>query len=182
MLVLSRRENEKVLFPSLGISVEVIKTHSRKVQLGIDAPREIRVIREELSESTEPVGLSRHGVELKGGELNGGANHQIDFDATQARSIRRDLDDASCAIVSAQSKLHMGMVEQADIVLEQALSILQDLESRFAEQPAAVAQVRESAAGYHVGSSPGDHVDSSATSSRVSLDSLVDGFIESIKQ
>ena len=47
MLVLTRRESEKILFPSLGISVEVVKIQGRKTRLGINAPADIPVLRHE---------------------------------------------------------------------------------------------------------------------------------------
>ena len=52
MLVLSRRESEKILFPSLGISVEVLKIQGRKTRLGINAPEDIPVIRHECAVKT----------------------------------------------------------------------------------------------------------------------------------
>ena len=47
MLVLSRREGEVIEFPELDISVRVMQLKKSKVQLGIDAPRAIRVERSE---------------------------------------------------------------------------------------------------------------------------------------
>jgi carbon storage regulator CsrA len=49
MLVLSRRLDEKILFPELGITVQVTEIKGGKVRLGIEAPAEVRVLREELS-------------------------------------------------------------------------------------------------------------------------------------
>lgn len=48
MLVLSRRQNEEVTFPELGVSVEVLRVKGSTVRLGIRAPRSIRVLRGEL--------------------------------------------------------------------------------------------------------------------------------------
>lgn len=50
MLVLSRKENQKVLFPNLGITVEVLGVKGANVRLGIDAPPRIRILRAELDE------------------------------------------------------------------------------------------------------------------------------------
>ena len=50
MLVLSRKENQKVLFPNLGITVEVLGVKGSNVRLGIDAPPRIRILRAELDE------------------------------------------------------------------------------------------------------------------------------------
>ena len=38
MLVLSRREADKILFPSLGITVEVLRVQGNRTRLGIEAP------------------------------------------------------------------------------------------------------------------------------------------------
>ena len=50
MLVLSRKENERLIFPSLGISIEVSQIRGNKVRLGIDAPADVPVLREELAD------------------------------------------------------------------------------------------------------------------------------------
>ncbi len=56
MLVLSRGRNDKVVFPTLGISVEILRVAGNKVRLGIDAPHEIPVHRHEVSERIETNG------------------------------------------------------------------------------------------------------------------------------
>ncbi|NCB50714.1 MAG: carbon storage regulator [Clostridia bacterium] len=47
MLVLTRKQNEGILIGS-DISVTVINVEGDKVRIGIEAPKHIRVIREEL--------------------------------------------------------------------------------------------------------------------------------------
>ena len=49
MLVLSRREHEKIRFPSLGISMEILRIRGKTAKVGISAPEEIPVIRDELA-------------------------------------------------------------------------------------------------------------------------------------
>lgn len=48
MLVLSRGTQDKVLFPKLGITVEVLRIANKRVRLGITAPRDVKVVRDEL--------------------------------------------------------------------------------------------------------------------------------------
>jgi carbon storage regulator len=49
MLVLSRRVGEKILFPEQNIVVQVLAVKGGAIRLGIDAPPEVKVFREELS-------------------------------------------------------------------------------------------------------------------------------------
>lgn len=59
MLVLSRRVNEKIVLPSLGLTVEVIELQGKRVRLGITAPANVRITRQELQIET-PCEPDRH--------------------------------------------------------------------------------------------------------------------------
>ena len=52
MLVLSRRINEKILIPSINAAIEVVSLKRGVVRLGIEAPPDVTVLREELSHLT----------------------------------------------------------------------------------------------------------------------------------
>ncbi|MCA9057238.1 MAG: carbon storage regulator [Planctomycetaceae bacterium] len=54
MLVLSRKPQQQILIPELNIAVTVLSVGSNRVQLGISAPNELRVVRGELSPETQP--------------------------------------------------------------------------------------------------------------------------------
>jgi len=58
MLVLSRRLNEKIVFPGTQISVQVVAIRPGSVRLGIEAPRSVTVLREELPDRTTEWGPS----------------------------------------------------------------------------------------------------------------------------
>jgi carbon storage regulator CsrA len=62
MLVLSRGRNDKVVFPTLGISVEILRVAGNKVRLGIEAPREVPVHRHEISDRIAAQEGSESGV------------------------------------------------------------------------------------------------------------------------
>jgi carbon storage regulator len=48
MLVLSRRLNEKLLIPSIRTAIQVLSIQGGQVRLGVEAPKEVAVFREEI--------------------------------------------------------------------------------------------------------------------------------------
>jgi carbon storage regulator CsrA len=48
MLVLTRRVHQKILFPSIGTTLEIVSVKSGAVRIGIDAPPSVPVFREEI--------------------------------------------------------------------------------------------------------------------------------------
>jgi carbon storage regulator len=48
MLVLSRKIGERILVPDCGLAVTVVAVEGNRVRLGISAPAEITVYREEI--------------------------------------------------------------------------------------------------------------------------------------
>jgi carbon storage regulator CsrA len=54
MLVLSRRVNETILFPGLGITIHVLRMQGNTVRLGIEAPAAAQVLRSELVPAFAP--------------------------------------------------------------------------------------------------------------------------------
>ena len=49
MLILSRRLHQKIVLPGLGVTLTVVAVDGNAVRLGIEAPPDVRVLREELS-------------------------------------------------------------------------------------------------------------------------------------
>ena len=56
MLVLSRREQEAIVFPKLGIRIEITRLKGKAVSLGIEAPESIRVLRGEIATAEDEIG------------------------------------------------------------------------------------------------------------------------------
>jgi carbon storage regulator CsrA len=48
MLVLSRRPQEKIVIPGLGVTIHVVSVKPGLVRIGIEAPPDVPIVREEL--------------------------------------------------------------------------------------------------------------------------------------
>ena len=115
MLILSRREAEKVLFPGLGISVEITRIQGRSVRLGIQAPDEIRIIRGEL-EGTVDLNIRKRN-RMKSDNLS-----------TSPAAVQKCLDAANLAIHLAQNQLRQNFPEKAEDALSHALECVETLQ------------------------------------------------------
>ncbi len=58
MLVLSRKDNETIEFPSLGVVIRVFGLTRKRVQLGIDAPVSLKIIRGEQADDGSTASVS----------------------------------------------------------------------------------------------------------------------------
>jgi carbon storage regulator CsrA len=56
MLVLARRVNEKIVFPTIGASVQVVAVKPGVVRLGVEAPEAVPVFREEVLDRKQAAG------------------------------------------------------------------------------------------------------------------------------
>jgi carbon storage regulator len=52
MLVLARRLHEKIILPSLEITIQVVGLQGNLVRLGIEAPQDVGIFREEVYDAT----------------------------------------------------------------------------------------------------------------------------------
>ncbi len=122
MLILSRRESEKVLFPTLGITIEVSRIKGKTVRLGIDAPKEIRIIRGELEDT------AGWNDKPKSNRRPYQSNHDEAGELDPSQGIRKCLDAANLAIHLAQNQLRQQLNENAEFALEQAIECMKNLE------------------------------------------------------
>jgi carbon storage regulator CsrA len=98
MLVLSRGRNDKVVFPTLGISVEILRVAGNKVRLGIDAPQEIPVHRHEVSQRIEAKGEDYGPVDVSASRksvaarLNHATRNRLNAAALGLHLLHRNLE------------------------------------------------------------------------------------------
>jgi two-component system, OmpR family, response regulator len=115
MLVLSRGRNDKVVFPTLGISVEILRVAGNKVRLGIEAPHEIPVHRHEVSERMEANGEAETlrfptPTQSLAAKLNHATRNRLNAAALGLHLLHRkievgDLNDAESTIFKIFSEL-----------------------------------------------------------------------------
>jgi carbon storage regulator len=54
MLVLSRRLQEKIVLPGLGVTIQVVAIKAGVVRIGVEAPVDVPIFRSELLTRSEP--------------------------------------------------------------------------------------------------------------------------------
>ena len=156
MLILSRRESEKVLFPKLGITIEVTRVQGRTVRLGIDAPDEIRIIRGELEETADwdvkPKQPNRNVSTSYDSRLNNELDAPQDVQQCHIQQchIQQCLNAANLAIHLAQNQLRQQLNDNAEIALDHAVECMQNLEKAVGITPDSLEStpVREAKTGY----------------------------------
>lgn len=117
MLVLSRNETEKLVFPNLGVSIEILQINRGRVRIGVDAPPEITVLRHELYEER-----------LK----NGGVQATVKrFD----HDLRNKMNTANLSLTLAKKLLELGVYDRADETLKKAIDEFQSIDQKIATLP-----------------------------------------------
>ena len=103
MLVVTRRPSERIVFPSLGITVHLLKWAKGSARIGIEAPPEIPILRNELLPTLDaPVRRSSH-------------------------DLANTLSKATLAVQLAQKQVETGRSEAAIATLNIAMESLESL-------------------------------------------------------
>jgi carbon storage regulator CsrA len=113
MLVLSRKENEKILFPHLGIALQVLRLGGGKVRLGIEAPDDVSVVRHEIA---SPDQIEEFAQRLQ--QSSAGGSH----------AARNRLHTMLLGLCLVQKQLARNLMEDAEDSLEDLIAQLQGLD------------------------------------------------------
>jgi len=124
MLVLSRRTNEKIVFPGLDISVQLLSIQGNVARLGIEAPPDVKVLRDELARN------------LPAGATIGPRR------ASPSHSLRNMLNKVSLSLSVFQQQWQRGLTEAANATLEKVFQALEAM----GRDPSAVAAAKPPAA------------------------------------
>jgi carbon storage regulator CsrA len=109
MLVLSRRTNEKIVFPGLDISVQLLSIQGNVARIGIEAPPDVKVLRDELAKNLPP-----------------GAIHDPRR-TLSAHALRNMLNKVSLSLSVFQQQWQRGLTDAANATLEKVFATLETL-------------------------------------------------------
>jgi len=112
MLVLSRRRNEKLIFPSIQTTIQIVAIKPGVVRLGIDAPSHIQVFREEIMDPTAVQPLSIVAT-VKLRELN--------------HVVRNRLNAGTVGLALLRRQLKAGLTTEGEATLEKIAAEFQTL-------------------------------------------------------
>ncbi len=98
MLVLSRKETDKIHFPTLDITVEVLRIRGNKASIGIDAPTDIPVIRHELDGLKSIEFTNEDDLKAKLSELICSTRSRLDRACSSLNQLHQQLDDHGNAV------------------------------------------------------------------------------------
>jgi carbon storage regulator CsrA len=120
MLVLSRRPHQEISFTNIGINLRILDVKGNTVKIGIDAPREVTILRQELEIRSAEIGPGRNG---------------------HTKSPPNELSQLRLALDLLQQQLDAGLGAAAWTTLEDARAKLRKLENKWDEERSASATV-----------------------------------------
>jgi carbon storage regulator CsrA len=132
MLVLSRRLNEKLVFPSIPATIQVVTIKPGAVRLGIDAPPEVTVLREEVRDRSAQW------------QATNPAQHEVEPPARLSRLLRDRLRITASGLALLRRQLEIGRRDDAALTLDKLEEELQMLRERLeAEEKQPLPPLRE---------------------------------------
>ena len=109
MLVLSRKEDQKVVIPGLDVSIKVLRCKGSSVTLGFDAPPEIRIIRDELDA----------GISVKDPALHQFMDQKVlNYPEQQRHDVRDQFNVVSMALQMLLDDIETGELNDIDEVFD----------------------------------------------------------------
>jgi carbon storage regulator CsrA len=128
MLVLSRGPQDKIVFPNLGVTVEILRVSGSRVRVGIDAPKDVRVLRHELADS--------FSSELQQAD-------ETHASQTHSHQFRNRLNTAHIALGLAEKQLNAGLQDKALATLRRAIAEFDQLDGEVApSEPSTITAAR----------------------------------------
>jgi carbon storage regulator CsrA len=125
MLVLSRRAGQKIVFPTLDATLEIVSLKSGTVRLAITAPRELPILREELLASGPHTSPPRSAADLTAAlrQMIHRINDRLNGSTIGLGLLRRQLDLGR----TEEMRITLNRLEQELAGLRQAAELMPPL-------------------------------------------------------
>jgi carbon storage regulator CsrA len=115
MLVLSRRKGEKIVFPTIGVQLELLKVQGNTARLGINAPRHVKILRDEITAMPhQPNEAELAGPPAESPQLS--------------HAMRNRLHTAALALQLLKKQMEIGQADDAESALQSLLFEFASLE------------------------------------------------------
>ena len=136
MLVLSRKEDQKVVIPGLDISIRVVRCKNSSVTLGFEAPPEIRIMRDELDT----------GISVQDPSLLGFMEDRVESYPDQLRhDIRDQFNVVTMAMQMLLDDIESGELRDIDEVFASVCERLRGLKTTANDEEAVALVVEDEA-------------------------------------
>ncbi len=112
MLVLSRKTDQKIVFPNLGITLKLLSVKGNLARIGIEAPSDMPVMREELVDESAAPGAPYVSRELR-------------------HDVRNSLNTIRLAVELFQRQLEAGLPDKAQSTFLKLVQQLGTLDRQF---------------------------------------------------
>ncbi len=120
MLILTRKEEQSVVFPNCGIVVHVLSVKGRTIRLGFEAPKEIEVVRGELLADSEQTPLARQPASQRKGSLH-----------EEVHDLKNRLNTITLAIHTYNELKSRGLDAQADQIFSMLVDKLAEIDTSW---------------------------------------------------
>jgi CheY-like chemotaxis protein/sRNA-binding carbon storage regulator CsrA len=92
MLVLSRRPGQKVVFPSLGVTIEVLRSRGTVTKLGVEAPHDVPILRDEVLAKQAPAAGLGEAVASNDRDRRHAWRNKLNLLMLKLQLLQRELD------------------------------------------------------------------------------------------
>ncbi|MGB7327712.1 MAG: response regulator, partial [Rubripirellula sp.] len=123
MLVLSRRADDSIVFPGLGITIHILRLNRQVARVGIEAPPEIRVLRRELADGSTEETFDVN--EFKLASVN---------TREQLHTLRNQLNVINLGLQYYRHQMDAGLIDEANKTFLRVVERLNQMEREIGEQ------------------------------------------------
>lgn len=123
MLVLSRRADDSIVFPGLGVTIHILRLSRQVARVGIEAPPEIRILRRELDDGTTEETFDVNEFQIAS-----------TITRDELHALRNQLNVINLGLQYYRHQMDAGLVDDANKTFLQVIDHLNQLEREVAEQ------------------------------------------------